>query len=159
MSRWLGSTLAALLLGGCVSERAIELVIEPPRGPLGEPAIPADAVSWEVRLLRVDDDDACPGVEASAEARPFGELAEAQAFFVGGAGVAVGEVPSGRWAFAALARDAGCRPLLYGCARVELDGDFGEAVVVPVAPVDVEVTCGCRTCEAGTCREIARVCR
>lgn len=150
--------LLAIALAGCTSERAIELAIEPPRDAMGGPDVPAEVVAWEVRVSRLEDDDLCPNAEASADARPFGRLGDAQAFAVGTAGMAVGELPSGRWAFAVLARDAGCRPLLYGCEVVELDSMIADAIVVPVEPSSADVACGCRTCAEGFCDPVEQIC-
>lgn len=150
--------LLSVLLAGCATERMIALAIEPPRDGMGGPMIPTDAVSWEVRVVRLGDDDLCPSVEAAAEARAFGELADAQSFMVGGTGAAVGELPSGRWAFSALARDVGCAPLLYGCEIATLEGEDTPDVVIPVEPVTTAATCGCRSCTDGECVEVQRVC-
>ncbi len=151
------AVMLAAALSGCVTERAVELVIEPPRDAMGGPAIPAEVVAWEVRVVRLGDDDLCPSADASAEARPFGELADAQSFAAGGASMAIGELPAGRWGFAAMARDEACRPLLYGCVATELAPD-ARTIVVPVEPVTSSAACGCRACDAGACVEVERVC-
>ena len=147
----------ALLCSSCVTERSVELAIEPPRDAMGGPDVPADVVSWEIRVSRIGDDDACPSVEVSASSSRFGELATAQAFRVDGASTAIGELPSGRWAFAALARDAGCAPRLYGCVIQRLEGELA-SVTIPVAAIDTPATCGCRTCASGECTQVAQVC-
>lgn len=150
--------LLAILGSGCATERMIALAIEPPRDGMGGPMVPAEAVSWEVRVVRLGDDDLCPSVDAAAEARAFGELADAQSFMVGGTGAAVGELPSGRWAFSALARDADCVPLLYGCEVATLEGESTPDVVISVEAVTSTASCGCRTCTSGECVEVRRVC-
>ncbi|MGE0788391.1 MAG: hypothetical protein AB7S26_22140 [Sandaracinaceae bacterium] len=147
-----------LLASGCVSDRSIELAIEPPRDAMGGPMIPADVLAWEVRVSRLGDEDECPGLEASAAARAFGELAVAESFGVNEPGHAIGELPSGRWAFAAIARDVDCAPLLYGCAIARLESGVETPIVIAVESVNGAPGCGCRACAMGECDPVASVC-
>ena len=148
--------LLALLFGGCVSDRTVAIELRPPRAPDGGPEVPADVVSIEVRLVRLEEDAACATVEEAAAAIEPGRLAHVQRFAAtDGMGMTIGEVPSGRWSVSALARDGDCAVRLYGCAEVVIDGDVGDVVVVDVAPASAAATCGsCRACEAGGCDPI-----
>ncbi|HJL18552.1 MAG TPA: hypothetical protein RMH99_23025 [Sandaracinaceae bacterium LLY-WYZ-13_1] len=148
----------AVGLAGCVSERVIGLELRPPRGPDGGPDVPAALAAWEVRLVRLEGDEGCPGPEASAAGRTP-RLGHAQSFpAADGMGVAIGEVPPGRWAVTALGRDADCGVRLHGCAELVLDDGAPTRLVVETSPVATGATCGCRACDAGVCAPLLDVC-
>jgi hypothetical protein len=153
--------LAALVLGaGCVSDRTLGLELRPPRAPDGGPALPPEVVSWEVRLSRLEDgSERCPTVDDAAAARGGGRLGHAQSFGADeGMGMAIGEVPEGRWALAALGRDASCQVVLYGCSELSIGADAPPTVVVDLAPTASAEGCGCRTCDGGACAPVDAPC-
>lgn len=135
--------LVALLVAGCVSDVALEIDIRPLS------AVPPEVTSWELRLLRLEGLEVCPSVTDAARAAPVGRLAHAQSF--ADEGIAIGEVPAGRWGFAVVARDDACTVHLYGCAEVVIGSGIESPIVIePVAATSSE-SCGCRTCGAGVC--------
>lgn len=151
--------LCALLFAGCISDRPIEIAIVPPRDADGEPDVPAEVVTWELRLARLEGDEVCPTANEAARAAPIGSLAHAQTFAASsGAGVGIGEVPPGRWALVAIARDGSCAPRLFGCAPVGIGSETPATLTVEVAAVVATETCGCRACEAGGCTPVETVC-
>ncbi|MCZ7679954.1 MAG: hypothetical protein M5U28_14805 [Sandaracinaceae bacterium] len=82
--------------------------------------MPAEVRSYELRLYRVED-EGCPERALALTAAPFAELAHAQSFEAAeGMGEAIGEIPGGTWAMVAVARDAACAPLLYGCSELSI---------------------------------------
>ena len=142
----------ALVLSACVSDHYLELELIPPRAPGGGPELPAELVSWELRVTRLEGGARCPTLEEAAEARVIGRLGSVQSFSrEDGMGSAVGELPGGSWAVAAIGRDAACVPLLYGCTELSIDGATAPVVRVELAPVVTGSTCGCRACESGVC--------
>lgn len=150
--------LLALALGGCITDRAIELELSPPRGPDGAPTIPEDVRAHEVRLYRVEDGEGCPDLETAALAAPFGELAHAQSFeHVEGMGEAIGELPPGAWAVAAISRDGACAPRLFGCTSFSL-GSAPASIVVQLTAASSGARCGCRSCELGACTPTDAIC-
>ena len=152
--------LAFVLVVGCVSDRILGLELRPPRAADGGFDLPAEAATFEVRLSRLEGSDRCATVDEAASATEPGRLAHAQAFAVAdGMGMAIGEVPPGRWAVSAIARNAGCGVLLYGCAEVTIDEAAPDVVVVELTPDGSAETCGaCRECGAGVCTPIAVHC-
>jgi hypothetical protein len=151
----------ALLLTGCVTDHPIALELRPPRLPDGGPDVPAEVVAHEVRLYRLGEAERCPELAVVASAAPFGELGHAQVFDAReGMGDAIGEIPPGRYAIAALSRDAECAVHLFGCRLLELGVTPFQTVVVELARVTHLPDCGtCRTCAAGACEPIDAVCR
>lgn len=160
--RRLGGLAIVCALGlsaGCVSDRVLALEIRPPRAADGAPDVPADVVRWELRLTRLEGEARCPSATDAADARDAGRLAHVQSFEAGvGMGAAIGEVPPGRWALAAMARTAECEVRLYGCREITLDDEVPPTVVIDVAPVAIEARCGCRACTAGECDPVAEPC-
>ena len=160
--RRLGCLTIVCALGlstGCVSDRVLALEIRPPRAADGTPDVPADVVRWELRLARLEGDARCASAIDAADAREAGRLAHVQSFEDGvGMGAAIGEVPPGRWALAAIARTTECEVRLYGCRELALDDEVPETVVIDVAPVTIEARCGCRACNAGACDPLAELC-
>ena len=150
----------ACALAACATEHGVAIEIQPPRDPDGTLLIPAEVVTWELGLVRIEEVEGCPTVEMSAGAEPYGELGHAQSFAAEDMrGMDIGEVPVGRWAVFAIARDAACAPLLYGCSVVAVGADVPEVVVVPVEPTTATVTCGaCRSCAATGCDPLATRC-
>lgn len=142
--------LLALMLAGCVSEHALELEIR------AAVSVPPEVVSWELRLARLEGDESCPSADEAAGAVPIGRLATAQTFAT--EGMAVGEVPPGRWAFATLARDVDCGVLLYGCREVVIGPDAVSPIVIDVDAVAITEACGCRACDVGACAPVAAEC-
>lgn len=153
---------ACLLLGaamlGCVTDHAIGVELRPPRSPDGGPAVPAEVVAYELRLYRTDE--GCPSAPQAASAHPFARLGHVQSFdAVEGIGDAIGELPPGRWALAALARDAECGVRLYGCAELDVGVTAPSTLVVSLAEIALEPTCGsCRACAEGTCAPLDAEC-
>lgn len=152
---------AALALSGCITDHSIEIELRPPRLPDGGPEVPPEVVSYELRLYRVEAGEGCPEQQAALSAAPFAELAHAQSFDAAeGMGEAIGEIPSGRWAFAAVARDSACAPVLYGCSELAIAVAPPGAVVIELAPVSEDPGCGaCRSCTSGVCDPVATICR
>lgn len=149
MRRWL--PLALLLASGCTNETALELEIT------ASEDVPPEVVSWELRLYQLAEADACPSAEAGASAARVGRLAHAQSF--ADVGMAVGEVPAGRWGMAVIARDDACGVRMYGCSVVVVGEDTFNPIPIRVEPVTTPATCGgCRTCTEGTCDVVAAVC-
>jgi hypothetical protein len=147
-------------LAGCANEHTIELELRPPRAPDGEPDVPPEVVTHEVRVYRADE-GGCPDLASAAGAADFGALAHVQTFSASaGIGEDIGELPRGTWAIAALSRDASCAVLLYGCTSVAIGDEAPSRVVVDLAPSgDPTSRCGgCRACESGTCAPIDRIC-
>lgn len=146
----------ALLLAGCVSDHTLGVELRPPRAPDGGPDVPADVAVFEVRLSRLEEGEGCPTVDEAASATGPGRLGHAQSFTAeDGMGMAIGEVPPGRWALAALARDDACAVRLYGCAEVSIDADAPASVVVEMVETASTETCGaCRSCESGACAPV-----
>ena len=142
--------VVALALAGCVTEHGIELSVR------SAVPLPPEVASWELRVSRLDGDGRCPSAEQAASARPSGRLAQVQSFEA--EGMAVGEVPRGRWAFAAIARDEACAVLLYGCTEIDIGPGVASPIVVDVDEVATTETCGCRACVAGRCDPPAAVC-
>jgi hypothetical protein len=158
----LGAALlfGAALCAGCVSDRVLGLELRPPRAGDGGPAVPAEVVSWEVRLSRLEgDSERCPTVDDAAAGRGDARLGHAQSFpAADGMGMAIGEVPEGRWALAALGRAASCAVVLYGCSELELGGDPPLTAVVDLEPATSAEGCGCRTCDSGACTPVDALC-
>lgn len=152
---------AALALTGCVTDHAIDVELRPPRLADGGPDVPPEVVAYELRLYRVDDGEGCPERAVALTAAAFAELAHAQAFDAAeGMGEAIGEIPAGRWALAAVARDAACAPLLYGCTELAIGVAPPGALIVELDPVAEDPGCGaCRTCASGECDPVASICR
>jgi hypothetical protein len=165
MTRWAALLLWAMVAGtGCASDRILALELRPPRAPDGGPAVPPEVASFEVRLSRLEDGAGCPTVDEAAAGRGGGRLAHAQAFAASDGtspamGTAIGEVPEGRWAIAALGRSAACEVVLFGCTELSVGPDAPPVVAVELRPVATVQTCGCRSCDAeGTCTPVARRC-
>ena len=137
------SPLFALLLLGCVSDVALEIDIRPLT------PVPLEVTSWELRLVRLEGIDACPSVDDAARAAPVGRLAHTQSFVE--EGVAIGEVPEGRWGFVVLARDGACAVQMYGCSEVVIGSGVESPIAVEVTAATSTESCGCRTCGAGVC--------
>ena len=150
-----------LLLAGCITDHAIELELRPPRLPGGGPDVPAAVVAHEVRLYRIAEDEECPALAVVASARPFGELGHAQTFDASeGMGDAIGEVPPGRYAVAALSRDQDCAVHLFGCRVLEVGATPLQTFVVELDRVTHLPDCGtCRSCAEGACDPVDAVCR
>ncbi|HHH30742.1 MAG TPA: hypothetical protein ENK57_20695 [Polyangiaceae bacterium] len=142
----------ALWLLGCVNEHALELDL------VAADPIPSEVVSYELRLLALDGDGRCPTAQDAAAAAPVGRLAHAQSFSE--VGMAIGEVPQGRWAFVVLGRDAACGVRVHGCTAIEIGPETFTPIPVRISAVtDVSETCGsCRACEAGVCAPVQSVC-
>ncbi len=156
---WLVAAVA-VLLGGCITDHVIELELHPPRAPDGGPEVPPEVVSYELRLYRIDATARCPDAATVASASDFGELGHAQSFDRDeGMGDAIGEIPTGRYALAALARGADCAAVLYGCTELDVGVAAPMTVVVDLAPVSIEGCGACRTCNAGACDPVGSVCR
>ncbi len=150
----------ALALSGCITDHAIEIELRPPRLPDGGPDVPAEVRSYELRLYRVED-EGCPERALALTAAPFAELAHAQSFEAAeGMGEAIGEIPAGTWAMVAVARDAACAPLLYGCSELSIGVAPPGTWIVELDSVTEDPGCGaCRTCESNACDPVASVCR
>lgn len=159
--RRLAAAALGLLLGGCITDHPIALELRPPRLPGGGPDVPAEVVAHEVRLYRIAEDEECPTLAAVASAAPFGELGHAQSFEASeGMGDAIGEVPPGRYALAALSRDGDCSVHLFGCRVLEVGATPFQTFVVELEPVTHPPGCGtCRSCAGGACAPIDAVCR
>lgn len=151
----------ALLLGGCITDHPIALELRPPRLADGGPDVPPEVVAHEVRLYRLSEDEGCPDLVTVVSARPFAELGHVQAFAASEAmGDAIGEVPPGRYAIAALSRDAACGVHLFGCRVLDVGVTPFQTFVVELEPVAEGAGCGaCRTCAAGACEPIDAICR
>lgn len=149
-----------LLLASCVSDRILGLELRLPRAPDGGVEVPAEAATFEVRLSRLEGEERCATADEAASATEPGRLAHAQTFAAeDGMGMAIGEVPAGRWAVSAIARDADCAVLLHGCAEVTIDEDAPDVVVVELTASGSAETCGaCRDCDRGACTPIAVRC-
>jgi hypothetical protein len=149
---------AAASLVGCVSEHAIAVELRLPRGEGGEPISRPEVVSYELRLYATGR--GCPSLDEAASAAPFERLGAVQAFSAeAGMGEAIGEIPSGRWALAALARDETCGVRLFGCALLDVGVTAPSTVVVDLAPASSGASCGdCRACEQGACTPSAAEC-
>lgn len=149
----------ALALSGCITDHAIEIELRPPRLPDGRPDVPAEVRSYELRLYRLER-EVCPERALALTAAPFAELAHAQAFDAAeGMGEAIGEIPAGRWALVAVARDATCAPLLYGCSELSIGVASPGAWIVELDPVADDPGCGaCRSCQGGACDPVDAVC-
>jgi len=145
------SPLLALFALGCISDVALEIEL------VALSPVPSEVSSWELRLVRLEGDDACPSVNEAAGAWPVGRLAHAQTFAT--EGMVIGEVPEGRWGFAVLARDDACTVRMYGCREVVITGGVESPIVIEVDAASSPVRCGClgRECSAGVC-EGASVC-
>jgi hypothetical protein len=152
--------LSMLFAGACVTDHSIELELRPARRSDGGLDTPIEVATYELRLYRLEDGARCPDVATAAHAAEVGRLAHAQSFSAADAmGEAIGEVPRGEWAFAALARDAACGVQLYGCSEVSIGSDAAAQVAIELAPAEVGLTCGpCRECAAGSCSPVDRVC-
>lgn len=152
--------LVGALLGGCVVDVPIAIELRPPRDADGGPAVPSEVVSHELRLYRIEEGGECPPLALAATAAPFGELGHAQVFDAAdGMGMAIGEVPPGYWAVAALSRDASCAVRLYGCAELTLGLTAPATFVVTLDAVNEDAGCGaCRACESGACAPVAATC-
>jgi len=148
VKRW--GAIALLLLAGCTNETALELEIT------ASEAVPPEVVSWELRLYQLDEADMCPSAESAAAAARIGRLAHAQSF--ADVGMAVGEIPAGRWGMAVIARDDACGVRMYGCTVVVVGEDTFNPIPIRVEPATTTATCGCRTCGAGACDVVAAVC-
>lgn len=135
--------LLALSVVGCISDVALEIEVRAPAG------VPEPVVSWELRLVRLEGDERCPSADSAARAAPTGRLAHTQTFET--EGMAVGDVPEGRWGFALLARDVDCGVRMYGCREIEIGSGVASPIVIDVNVATTAETCGCRTCEAGVC--------
>src|SRR5690606_24551154 len=130
MRRLAAGTLG-LLLAGCITDHPIELELRPPRLPGGEPDVPAEVVTHEVRLYRITADQVCPTLSVVASAAPFGKLGHAQTFSASeGMGDTIGEIPPGRYAVAALSRDGECGAHLFGCRVLEVGATPFQTFVV-----------------------------
>ncbi len=153
--------LAALFLSGCITDHVIHLELHPPRAPDGGPDVPPEVASYELRLYRLADTEACPDATMVATAARYAQLAQAQSFDrASGMGDAIGEIPSGRYAVAALARAADCGVVLFGCSELAVGVAAPSTVVVALAPVSLPADCGpCRTCSSGACDPVASICR
>lgn len=155
------STSVALCGTSCVSDQVLSVEIRPPRAPDGGLGVPTQVVSWELRLVRLDEAfTSCPSVDEAARAREGVRLGHAQAFrATDEAGSAIGEVPEGRWALAALGRDASCGVVLYGCSEVMIGPNVPSVLVVEVQTALSTARCGCRTCaDGGVCTPVATSC-
>lgn len=155
------AAIAALLVSGCVTDHVIELELRPPRASDGGPDVPADVVAHELRVYRVDGGEGCPDLATAADAREFGAFAHAQSFDAAdGMGEAIGELPRGTWAIAALSRAADCGVVLYGCAEATIGAEAIDRIVVDLVPsTDRRPRCGtCRSCELGTCAPVDALC-
>jgi hypothetical protein len=149
-----------LVASGCITDHVIELELRPPRAPDGGPDVPSEVVSYEVRLYRLAVGEHCPDAATAASASAFGELGQAQSFERDvGMGDAIGEIPSGHYAVAGLARDSGCAVRLYGCTELDVGVAAPMTVVVELAAASVEGCGACRTCASGACDPIAEICR
>jgi len=157
--RWL--LAPALLLAGCITDHPIALELRPPRLPGGDPDVPAEVVAHEVRLYRLGADEPCPDADRVARAAPYAELGHAQVFTASeGMGDAIGELPPGRYAIAALSRDADCGVHLFGCRVLEVGETPFQTVVVELEPTSGPSGCGtCRSCDAGACDPVDAICR
>jgi len=137
-------TILALGLLGCVNEHAFEVDIV-----AGDP-VPPEVVSWELRLTQLEPTEECPTAEMSASAARYARLLHVQTFT--GVGMAIGEIPAGRWAVAVLARDATCGVQLYGCTEANIAPETFSPIVITVRSASITELCGdCRTCESGGC--------
>ncbi len=136
-----------VLLAGCTNERGLELDI------VAADPVPDEVVSWELRLFNIEAGAPCPSVVESAGAARVGRLAHAQSFR--DVGMAIGEVPEGRWAFAVLGRDVSCGVRVYGCTAVAIGQDTFSPITIRVEGVTDATTCGsCRTCDMGACTPV-----
>lgn len=156
---WCLWALCASTLFGCANETVMRVEIRPPRDDAGGPAIPSDVSAWELRLERLEGDERCPLSDMVIEGRQLGRLAHAQSFTAdAGMGMAIGEVPEGRWALSAVARTESCEPRLFGCRELDLRTEVPEVVVIDVDEVSSDATCGCRACAAGVCEPVDLTC-
>lgn len=146
--------LAVALAAGCTNERAIELAIT------ASEEVPDDVVSWELRISEVErGTGVCPSAAESAGAARVGRLVHAQTFT--DVGMAVGEIPEGRWTLAVLGRDASCAPRFYGCSAIDIGGETFSPIAIRVEPVVglTELCGGCRSCDVGGgCSPVASTC-
>lgn len=144
--------IGLVLLAGCTNERALELSIT------ASEDVPDEVVAWELRVVNVEDGAPCPTASESASAARVGRLGQAQTFT--DVGMAVGEIPRGRWAFAVLGRDVDCGLRFYGCTAVNIGGETFSPIAIRVEPVsDVTALCGsCRSCSSGACSPEGLLC-
>jgi hypothetical protein len=146
--------LIAIVLLGCARQHPLDLEIRAPDGGV------SSLSAIEVRVYRVGADAGCPPMEDVAAARDVAPVASAQSFSIAdGRGGVIGEIPPGRWAITALARDSVCTATLAGCAIVDVGPMAMTPIVVELAPHDPLIGCGtCRTCEEGACTPFDAVC-
>jgi hypothetical protein len=149
-----------LFLSGCVNDVAIELELRPPRAPDGTPLVPPEVRAYELRIYKLEIVEACPDLPTFATAATFAELAHAQAFRVeDGMGQPVGEIPVGRWAVGALARDTMCGARLFGCREIDIGVPSPSVVAIDMDVFVADTGCGaCRTCNDGICEPVDAVC-
>lgn len=152
--------VALLSSSGCVTDHIIGLELRPPRLADGGLEIPPDVVAYEVRLYRLDAAEHCPDATSVAIASDVAELGQAQTFDrMTGMGEAIGDIPPGRWAVAALARDASCAVRLFGCSELDIGVATPATLEVELEAVSLDVGCGaCRSCINGICDPVASVC-
>ncbi|HEY8431000.1 MAG TPA: hypothetical protein VIL20_21625 [Sandaracinaceae bacterium] len=152
----------ALAASGCITDHAIAIELRPPRRADGRPDVPPEVVSYELRLYRLEErDEGCPPRALALTAAPYAQLAHAQAFdAAAGMGEAIGEIPPGRWALSAIARDGACAPLLFGCTELAIGIAPPGTLVVELDLIAEDPGCGaCRSCAAGVCDPVGATCR
>ncbi|MCC6872686.1 MAG: hypothetical protein IT378_00140 [Sandaracinaceae bacterium] len=149
-------TLVVLVPAACTREHPLDLELD-----TGDGGLDAQAVAIEVRLHRLEPGQPCPPLEALASASASAPLASVQSFRVAAAmGSAFGELPPGRWAVAAIARDASCTVVAIGCTALDVGPTATSPVVVSLAPQATAATCGaCRACTDGQCDPLGAACR